>query len=120
MTTHLSVLAYDYKSVKDNVVRNVNNVITWFESKNLGSFKIGKHDIVPHNDVKILVLNLDKELKFDTYMSKLCQKAGNQINVLARLCNVLDEPSKFLLYNSFIECYFNYCSVVWYFSRILL
>ena len=35
MTTRLSVLAYDYESVKDKVVRNVNNVITWFESNNM-------------------------------------------------------------------------------------
>ena len=102
---------YDYESVKDKVVRNVNNVITWFESnnmmvnpdkfqcivfgknENLDSFKIGKHDIVPQNNVKILGLNLDSELNFDTDTSKLCQKAGNQINVLAGLCNVLDEPS---------------------------
>jgi hypothetical protein len=86
------------------------------KNENLDSFKIGKHDIVPQNNVKILGLNLDSELKFDTHTSKLCQKAGNQINVLAGLCTVLDEPSKFLLYNSFIECYFNYCSVVWHFS----
>ena len=62
-------------------------------------------------------LNLDSELNFDTHTSKLIhQKAGNLINVLARLCNVFDEPSKFLLYNSFIECYFNYCSVIQHFS----
>jgi len=86
------------------------------KNEHLGSFKIGKHDIVPQNNVKILGLNLDSELNFDTHISNLCQKAGYQINVLARLCNVLDEPSKFLLYNSFIECYFNYCYVVWHFS----
>ena len=70
---------YDYESVKDKVVRNVRNVITWFESNNMmvnpdkfqcivfgknenfDSFKIGKHDIVPQNNVKILGLNLDSE-----------------------------------------------------------
>ena len=88
----------------------------WGKNEHLDSFKIGKHDIVPQNNVKILGLNLDSELNFDTHTSKLYQKAGNQINVLARLCNVLDERSKFLLFTSFIECYFNYCSVVWHFS----
>jgi len=90
--------------------------IVFGKNENLGSFKIGKHDIVPQDNVKILGLSLDSELNFDTRISNLCQKGGNQINVLARLCNVLDEPSKFLLYNSFIECYFNHCSVVWHFS----
>ena len=90
----------------------LNTFITLSFGDNLGSFKRGKYDIVPQNNVKILGLNLDSEINFDTHISKLCQKAGNQINVLARLCNLLDEPSKFLLYNSFIEWYFNYCSVV--------
>ena len=26
---------YDYESVKDKLIRNVNNVITWFESNNM-------------------------------------------------------------------------------------
>ena len=124
---------YDYESVKNKLVHNVNNVISWFEgnnmmvnpdkfqcivfgrNENLGSFRIGEHDLFPENIVKILGLHLDSNLNFDTHISKLCQKAGNQINVLARLCNVLNEPSKMLLYNSFVECYFNYCSVVWHF-----
>ena len=56
----------------------------------------------------MLGLHLDNNLNFDVHISKLCKKAGNQIGVLARLCNALDEPSKMLLYNSFIECYLNY------------
>ena len=124
---------YDYDSVKHTLLQNVNNVISWFKNNNLkvnpdkfqcivfgrkdnlGSFKIDIHDIIPDDVVKILGLHLDNNLNFDVHISKLCKKAGNQICVLARLCNVLDQPSKMLLYNSFIECYFNYCSVIWHF-----
>ena len=45
----------------------------------------------------------------------ICQKAGRQVQVLGRLSRVLSKSNKLLLYNSFIECYFTYCSVLWHF-----
>ena len=116
--------------MKNTLLQYVNktNVISWFKNNNMkvnpdkfqcivfgrkdnnGSFKIYVHDIIP-DDLKILGLHVDNNLNFDVHISKLCTKSRHQIGVLARLCNVLDEPSKMLLYNSFIECHFNYCSV---------
>ena len=60
-------------------------------------------------------MHVDNKLNFNVHISKLCQKAGRQVSVISRLCNVLDQSSKMLLYNSFIECYFSYCSVLWHF-----
>ena len=37
------------------------------------------------------------------------------MNVLARLSHILTETNKMLLYNSFVECYFNYSSCIWQF-----
>ena len=34
---------------------------------------------------------------------------------MSKLRNILSEGNKILLYNSFIECYFNYCSIIWHF-----
>ena len=65
--------------------------------------------------MKILGLRLDSKLNFDNHISNICQKAGKQIQVLSRLGNILNESNKMLLYNSFIECYFNYCSIIWHF-----
>ena len=42
-------------------------------------------------------------------------KTGRQIQVMSRLRNILSEGNKILLYNSFIECYFNYCSIILHF-----
>ena len=39
-------------------------------------------------------------------------KTGRQIQVMSRLRNILSDGNKMLLYNSFAECYFNYCSII--------
>ena len=82
---------------------------------NLGKFRVGDYDIVPDDNVKILGLNVDNKLNFFTHISQICLKAGRQVQVLSRLSYVLDQRSKMLLYNSFVDCYFNYCSSIWHF-----
>ena len=114
---------------------NAKKVTNWFESNfmkvnpdkfqcivfgkynDLGTFKIGNYEIFPEGDVTILGLHVDSKLTFDVHISHLCQKAGRQIKVLSRLSNTLDQSGKMLLYNSYIECYFNYCSVLWHFCK---
>ena len=126
---------YDYDDVKSKLLSNVNKVIKWFESNhmkvnedkfqcivfgkkdNLGTFRIGDHDIVPEEYVKLLGLHVDRKLNFNTHISNISQKAGRQVKVISRLCYVLDQPSKMMLYNSFVECYFNYCAIIWHFCN---
>ena len=74
--------------------------------------KIIDHVIESVDNVKILGLHIDNKLNFDTHISKVCQKTGRQIQVMSRLRNILSEGNKILLYNSFIEFYFNYCSQI--------
>ena len=69
----------------------------------------------PVKSVKLLGLNLDKKLNFESHISNLCPKACRQIHLLARLSHILNESIKMLVYNSFVECYFNYCSPIWHF-----
>ena len=79
------------------------------------NIKIRDHVIESVDNVKILGLHIDNKLNFDTHISKVCQKTGRQIQVMSRLRNILSEGNKILLYNSFIECYFNYSSIIWHF-----
>ena len=75
--------------LRKQVVYNVNSVFTWIENNTMkvntdkfqciifgrnehfGSLKIRKNDIFSENIVKILRLNLDSGLHFDTHISKL-------------------------------------------------
>lgn len=49
-----------------------------------------------------------------TYQN-ICKKAARQINVLSRLCNVLNIENKILIYKSFINSNFYYCPLLWHF-----
>ncbi len=80
-----------------------------------GEITIANHSIMPENSVKLLGIYVDNKLNFNVHISYICQKTSRQINLLARLSNVLHKNNKMLPYNSFIECYFNYCCVLWHF-----
>ncbi len=67
------------------------------------------------DNVKVLGVNLDRNLNFDLHISELCKKAARQLNVLGRLRKFLDEKSKLLVFKSFILSHFNYCSIIWHF-----
>ena len=68
----------DYENVKSKLLHNMNKVVAWFQGNhmkvnpdkfqcivfgkqdNLGSFKIGDHNILPEDNVKILELRFIK------------------------------------------------------------
>ena len=124
---------YDYIQTQQCLMQNVEKVIAWYEENNMkvnpDKFKyivFGKHDnvdcvsiknirIVPETTVKILGLHLDNRLTFNKHISSIGTKAGRQIQVLARLSSTLNVSNRMLLYNSYIECYLNYCSYIWHF-----
>ena len=124
---------YDYIQTQQCLMQNVEKVIAWYEENNMkvnpDKFKyivFGKHDnvdcvsiknirIAPETTVKILGLHLDNRLTFNKHISSIGTKAGRQIQVLARLSSTLNVSNRMLLYNSYMECYLNYCSYIWHF-----
>ena len=91
--------------------------IVFGKKHNLGNFRIGDHDIVPEDYVKLLGLHVDRKLNFNIHISNISQKAGRQVKVISRAWHVLDQPSKMLFYNIFVECYFNCCAIIWHFCN---
>ena len=69
--------------------------------------------LMPDPVVKLLGVQFDDLLLFDTHISTICSKAAKQINVLRRLSKHLNSDSKMKIYNSFIQCIFNYCPIVY-------
>ena len=72
-------------------------------------------DIRQTEDVKLLGVIIDRKLNFDNHVRNLCQKAGRQLNVLARLSKYLDIQSRMHIFKTFILANFNYCPSVWHF-----
>ena len=66
--------------------------------------------------IKILGVTVDRNLNFNDHVSRMCTKAGRQLNVLQRLKGCLDYNSRMAIYKTFIMSNFNYCPVIWMFT----
>ena len=63
----------------------------------------------------LLVVTIDNELKFDDHINYLCEKAGQKLNVLARIALFMDTNGKRTMMKPFVEFQFSYCSLIWMF-----
>ena len=83
---------------------------------NQSCLKINNQAITTTNCVKLLGINIDSKLNFDSHISDLCKKASMQLNALNRLRAYIGNKEMEILINSFIYSNFNYCPLVWHFS----
>ncbi len=128
----------DLNVVKANLEQASQVAITWFGNNhmkaNASKFQvlcITKDRIIPSLDlvingvtlksdseVKLLGVYIDARLTFGYHVNEICKKAGNQVRAMARLCGMLDEKSRFLIFNAFIISNFMYCPIVWHMCSI--
>ena len=76
---------------------------------------VGENNVTEKNQVKLLGIIIDNELKFDDHITKICRKAKSKLSALSRLGRYLSLKEKKLLYMSFIEAQFKYCPTTWMF-----
>ena len=89
-------------------------MVSTFETKE--SFNIQTANFT----IKLLGINLDKNLKFDIHVESICQKANRKLNALGRIVNYMELPKRRILMNAFFKSQFNYCPAIWMFhSRTL-
>ena len=67
------------------------------------------------NQVKLLDVTIDNELKFDDLITKICRKANSRLSALSQLARYLSVKRKKLLYMSFIQAQFKYYLLTWMF-----
>ena len=65
--------------------------------------------------VEILGVEIDDNLKFSPHINSICSKAGGQLNSLFRFNKYLSPYTKKLSVNSYILSNFGYCPLVWHF-----
>ena len=133
----LSYADYDIKNVIQNLESDSLKMLDWFDynlmkanPEKFQALAIGKksfdHKIVfelkgnrieCENDVKLLGVTIDYELKFDKHISDICKKkkASRQLNVLKRIGKYLNKLGRLTIYYSFILINLNYCPITWHF-----
>lgn len=132
----LSCSEYDISLVKNKLQTDCESAMKWFQANGMkanankfqlmylsrqsqsddGSLHIQEVPINATNSITILGVELDNELKFTQQINEICSQTGKQINAMKRLKNYLTKECKLIIYNSYVNSNFNYCSVVWMFT----
>ena len=73
---------------------------------------IGKELIWESNDVKLLGVTIDRDLKFDKHVLKLCSKANQKLSAFSRMAKLLSFNKRRTLFKAFVVSQFKYCPIV--------
>ena len=126
----------NFDSLVDFTNRELEKVVNWFLANKLiincsktnllyFSKKCISHDISTvnlymnnvqlkfSNSVRFLGVIVDDELKYDNYRYEICSKMSKNIGILYKLSAILPEKHLFMLYNSLVLPYVQYCNIVW-------
>ena len=71
--------------------------------------QINGSTIIESNNVKLLGVTLDHQLRLEEHIKVYCKEAGKKVNALARIASYMDKSKRILLIITFILSYFNYC-----------
>ena len=73
--------------------------------------------IIPcSNEVKLLGITIDNELKFKKHIEDLCKNASYKLHALRRIRGYLTVEKARILANAFIDSQFNYAPLIWMFA----
>ena len=87
------------------------------ESSNI---QIANFTIKSSKAKKLLVINRDKNLKFDIHVESICQNANRKLNAVARIANYMELPKRRIFMTAFFKSQFHCCPAIWMFhSRTL-
>ena len=134
----LSCEDFDQAALREKLTQDCMKSMKWFEVNNMKA-NADKFQVMilksnsQRSDIETLIINgtelrtatsinvlgveLDRELKFKQQINETSSKIAKQINAVKRMKTFLDKKSKSIIYNSYIKCNMNYCSVVWMFAN---
>ena len=70
---------------------------------------IGNNTILESKNIELPGITIDKDLKLDKHVNKICLKANRKFNVLCRMQSFLSAEKRRITFKSFIESQFKYC-----------
>ena len=75
--------------------------------------QIGDFVIKSSSTEKLLGVNIDCKLNFDSHVKHLCNKANKKLRALARVTPYMTLEKKNIIMDSFFNAQFNYCPLIW-------
>ena len=124
------VCILNLKTVLETLEHNSELAIAWFEtnymklntdkghlliseSKNEQMWaKLDRVIVWESNDVKLLGITLDKNLKFDKHVYNICSKTNRKLSALTRVAKFFPFKKSRIIFKDFIESQFKYCPLV--------
>ena len=79
------------------------------------TINIQNFELTCEDSVKLLGIEIDYQLNFDTHISTICRKASQQLNIIKRLGPYLNRLNKLTIFHTFILSSFNFCLWAWHF-----
>jgi hypothetical protein len=79
------------------------------------TINIQNFELTCEDSVKLLGIEIDYQLNFDTHISTICRKASQQLNIIKRLGPYLNRLNKLTIFHTFILSNFNFCPLAWHF-----
>ena len=79
--------------------------------------KIGNQTIWESNEEKLLGINIDRNLNFETHVTNICKKANGKLTAIARYSKLIGFDKLRTLIKSFVESQFAYSPLVWMFHN---
>ena len=68
--------------------------------------KLGRIIVWESNDIKLLGITLDNNLRFDKHVSNICSKANRKLSALTRVAKFFLFKKRCILFRAFIESQF--------------
>ena len=79
------------------------------------SINMNNEVIKNSNDKKLLGINLNNELGFDTHVANICNRVRKKLHDLARISRHMNIHKRRMTKKAFIASEFGYCPLVWMF-----
>ena len=76
---------------------------------------IGNSQVIETHLVKLLGVNIESELTFNSYLKTVCKKASKKLSALSRLCSIIPLVQRKSLMQAFVISQFSYSPLVWMF-----
>ena len=65
--------------------------------------KLDRSVVWESNDIKLLGITLDNNVKFDKHVSNICSKVNRKLNALTRVAKFLPFKKRLILFKAFIR-----------------